>query len=382
MPTHGSRTQHTLHAERQSRRTWAAAGTGLIAAAWVAWFSSADVALVISSERGMIQVATAPTELVVSARGRLVRQLPPAGTAVRAGEVIATLDDPAATAAVSRTQSELAAATAATIALDAEITARELALHLDESVATNRERQARAAMAGARITSDHAARDRVRAAGSYLAGAISAEAHDLARTREQRQAAAAAEVAAEAMATRSELARGHQDRVVALAAARQMRAIAAGRRDAARLAAREAVDHVSRLTVRAPISGDFGSVAALRPGAMLEAGTFLATVLVPSSLVIRAEVDARVAAGRLVAGQRATFTLPAFPPLIQGHPSGRVLHVGEDPRDGRLQVELAIEHTGGLPLRHGMAADVEIVVDRTTPFMLALREAGLLLGSE
>jgi membrane fusion protein (multidrug efflux system) len=57
--------------------------------------------------------------------------------------------------------------------------------------------------------------------------------------------------------------------------------------------------------------------------------------------------------------------------------------VGNEVRDGRVRVELAIDphpHSA-IPIQHGLPGSVEVQIERVSPATLALRAAGRLIAA-
>jgi membrane fusion protein (multidrug efflux system) len=135
---------------------------------------------------------------------------------------------------------------------------------------------------------------------------------------------------------------------------------------------------IERRRVRAPIDGVVGESALLRPGAVIREGERLASIVPAGHLIIAASFPADRAFGRIQAAQSATLRLDGFPWAEFGSVSAVVARVGREIRDGQVRVELSLVPGSSFrgTLEHGMPGSVEIAVDRTTPFALALRTAG------
>ena len=74
--------------------------------------------------------------------------------------------------------------------------------------------------------------------------------------------------------------------------------------------------------------------------------------------------------------------LDAFPWAQFGTLPLRVTRVASEPRGGTLRVELQplLEGSFSAPLEHGLTGSVEVIVERLSPAVLALRAAGTRLA--
>jgi membrane fusion protein (multidrug efflux system) len=135
---------------------------------------------------------------------------------------------------------------------------------------------------------------------------------------------------------------------------------------------------IERRRVRAPVDGRIGESAILRRGAVVQEGEKLASIVPDGRLLVAAQFPASAAFGRIRAGQPATLRLDGFPWAEFGSVAVRVERVAQEIRDGKVRVELAIADSSGFRgrLEHGMPGNVEVVVERLTPFALIFRTAG------
>jgi membrane fusion protein (multidrug efflux system) len=134
--------------------------------------------------------------------------------------------------------------------------------------------------------------------------------------------------------------------------------------------------------VRAPIAGRIESVVELRPGSVVDAGARLATVVPAGGLRAVAFFDPATSVGRVRSGERARLRLLGFPWTKYGTVPATVAHVGNEPKDGQIRVELLLEPTPGtrIPLQHGLPASAEVEVERVSPASLVLDAAGRFLS--
>jgi membrane fusion protein (multidrug efflux system) len=121
-----------------------------------------------------------------------------------------------------------------------------------------------------------------------------------------------------------------------------------------------------------------GEIADLRIGAVVSRGLELARVVPEGGLQIVARYLPADAVGRIAPGQPGRLRLDGFPWTQYGSVAATVTAVAGEAREGRLRVELAVDPGGSarVPLEHGMSGQLEIEVERVSPFTLILRAAG------
>jgi membrane fusion protein (multidrug efflux system) len=141
---------------------------------------------------------------------------------------------------------------------------------------------------------------------------------------------------------------------------------------------------MERRRIRAPVAGTVGEASSLRVGAVVQAGERLGAIVPSGELMVVAQYPAQAAIGRLRAGQAARLRLDAYPWNEFGTVVAEVQRVAQEPRDGRVRVELAIRPNPGFKgvLAHGMPGTLEIAVEQVTPLALLLRTAGQWLTSQ
>lgn len=135
---------------------------------------------------------------------------------------------------------------------------------------------------------------------------------------------------------------------------------------------------VERRQIRAPIAGVVGESAILRPGAVVEEGQKLASIMPSGRLQVVAQFPAEAALGRIQAGQPATLRLDGYPWAEFGSVSATVAGVAQEVRDGKVRVELNLNPQSSFRGRveHGMPGTLEVAVEHLTPLALVLRTTG------
>ncbi|HEX5228806.1 MAG TPA: HlyD family efflux transporter periplasmic adaptor subunit, partial [Bryobacteraceae bacterium] len=122
--------------------------------------------------------------------------------------------------------------------------------------------------------------------------------------------------------------------------------------------------------------GRLGEVAPLRAGSFVREGDRLAAIVPDGRLRVVANFAPSEAIGRVKKGQKAWLRLDGFPSAEYGPIIAHVLGVGDEVRDSKVRVELALEPNPHIPLQHGLPGTLEVQVDRISPASYLLRKAG------
>jgi multidrug resistance efflux pump len=127
--------------------------------------------------------------------------------------------------------------------------------------------------------------------------------------------------------------------------------------------------------------GRLGEVAALRPGSFVREGDRLAAIIPDGRLRVVANFEPSEAIGRVKVGQKAWLRLDGFPSAEYGPIVANVVGVGNEVRDGRVRVELALQPNTRIPLQHGLPGTLEVEVDHMSPASFLMRQAGVYLAA-
>jgi membrane fusion protein (multidrug efflux system) len=368
-----------LLADRGGRSTvWALLGAALFLGAWCWWAARAEVTLYQISSTARVELDAATFPIQSPLLGRVVETRLRVGAVVRQGEVLVEIDAMPDLLQLRQEEVRAQGLTPQLARLRAQVAAEENARAEEQSTA--------------RFSAEEAA----------------------SRIREVEALAKAAEVEWTRMQAlvRERLA-PHRDLEKAEADARRLRATVTTLESAARrvpqeqttrdrerdvrlqrlyseittLEAEQNTVHagierleyeIERRRVRAPVDGRIGESAVLRRGAVVEEGEKLASIVPAGRLLVAAQFPADAAFGRIQPGQTATLRLDGFPWAEFGSVAATVVRVGQEVRDGHVQVELAIVDNSTFrgKLEHGMPGTVEVAAERLTPFALLLRTAG------
>jgi membrane fusion protein (multidrug efflux system) len=103
----------------------------------------------------------------------------------------------------------------------------------------------------------------------------------------------------------------------------------------------------------------------------------LGTILPTGNVRVVAFFPPKESLGRLHPGQPATLRVDNFPWTQFGTVGAVVDQIGQEPREGRVRVELNVTRPNvAIPLEHGMTTGCEVEVERTTPLHLLMRSVG------
>lgn len=366
-----------LQSHRRAPLWSAVVGAGLLMG-WGVWFIGSRLSIYVVSQRARLEVDTAPSPVDAPVSGRVVTSLLGLGAEVAAGDVLVQLDAEAF-------EIELAKEAARVAHLEPQISAIRKEMVEDERAAKGE------GVAAAAARDEAQALQRAR---DVLANLKSQETSQLEVLRQQRivaelestrmrseaeQRLAEAEagrtgvrrLGGEVMAKLSDR-RARQARLeLEIAQLESLRADAQGRM---RTLSRE----IDLRTIRAPVSGRLGDVRALRPGTVVDAGVRLAVVVPEGGLRAVAFFDPESAVGRVQPGQTGRLRLLGFPWTKFGSLEVTVAHVGSEPAEGLVRIELAVARAPGTmtPFEHGLPGIVEVRVERASPLSLVLDAAG------
>jgi len=139
---------------------------------------------------------------------------------------------------------------------------------------------------------------------------------------------------------------------------------------------------LERRRIRAPVAGQLGEIAELKLGAFVREGDKLGTIVPPGELKAIAHFPPPAALGRIRPGQFAQLRLEGFPWTQYGSISATVASVANEPRQGRVRVELVVHShpDSSIPIQHGLPGTLEIKVDSVSPATLVLRASGRFLS--
>lgn len=382
MPVPFSRTLSSLRADGSPRALFSLIAGALILAAWLVWAFVAKVSVYESTPSAHLEVSSAAHPVDAPVSGRVTRVFFSLGQEVARGDALALLDAEPERLQLEETRARILALTAQRAASLEELEAQE-ARRLDEQRAARsagQEARARRQQAeqAAKLSEEEAARLRRLLEAGAVSEAESRRADS--EARERRAAALASEHEVQRVDWDAR-ARENDRRAQRTRVEREI-TVLEGQLASDRVLATRLAYEMERRTIRAPIAGRIGEISPVREGSMVQQGDRLASVVPPGALKIVADY-APAALGRIRAGQAARVRLDGFPWPQYGTIPALVTSVADEPRDGRIRVELGMtpDPTSGIPRQHGLTCAVDVEVERASPAALVLRAVGRWIGA-
>jgi multidrug resistance efflux pump len=373
MATSFVNTMRALRGERSRGRTLAGVVVAGLGIGWVTWMVVADVPVYRTSLRARLEVLPLPSRVAAPLGGRVTSTRLVVGGRVAAGELLVELDTATERLALTRAQSQLAALEPERASLDRELAAEADAATAEGTAGRSSVREQIAKERAADTDLAHAEAELARLVGLAQQGAVPSGDVDRAKAElaEKRSAREALGHAADSLSA-AEDARtaGRRARIAEL---ERQRASVDGAMTSARSEVSRLELEIDQRSVRAPVAGVVGSIAALAPGAVVADGEEIATIVPDGELQIVADYGP-TAIGRLAPGQAGQLRLDGFPWTRFGTVPARVTRVASDVRDGVIRVELALgDAPDWVPLQHGMTGMVDVEVEHVSPASLVIR---------
>jgi len=373
-----SRTLRSLRRDGSAWTPLALLGVTGLLAAWFTWFVTADVPVFATTEEARLEVGGRAHSMAAPIDGVLAKVNAVLGQAVEAGEVLVELH-----ADIERAQLQEAEARqrSASSRLESRLGAkRELAAALEKAAeaANLGVREARVRARAGETAAEAARVEAERAAELGAHGLISDQELERARAEADRKRAEAQELALAEDRARAEWELEYRDRRSALEALDHEIVELRGLVESTAAAAERDREAVRRRTVRAPVSGIVAEVARLGPGAVVEAGQPLVTVIPEDRVRAVAHFAPAEAIGRIEVRQPAEIRLAGFPWTEFGVLEAEVRSVAGELREGKVVVvlDLASQEGGRIPLRHGLPGTVAVRVEEVSPAGLLFRSLG------
>ncbi len=386
MPRHGLRIdgsivftpfRHTLRTlDGDDGRFARAAGAlgSVVVIAWVAWGTFGEIGRDVQSRSARVEAVGSALPVEVRTAGVVARVDVRAGDRVEAGALLAEVDATELRLQIVEAEARLAflrvAAEAERDGQDASVRAAAAEVAVAESAAS----EVTARFAASELRLAQAEREREEVARLVARGAAPASEGV---ALDDRLAALRAELAT---ITQARSGAGAAARAAALGSVAREggdRAVAANR--AADIAVAEATlatlqARVAACRLVAPTAGVVADQPLLQPGQYAAAGARLLSLVPDGPTHIVAWIEPGGAVGQLAVGQPARVRLDGLPETRLRGLAGVVERVAAEPDGAGLRAEIALTPNGsGAPLPHGMAASVEIEVERVPPLALLWR---------
>lgn len=347
-------------------------------AAWVGWFLLARITVYEVSQSARLEVDQAAHPIAAQSEGRVVASYLELGREVQPGDVLVELEAEAERLSLEEARTRVATFSPQLVGLYEEIKAEEEARRRQEETAQAAINEARKLYEEGLAASDLADEEAKRLERLHAGGVLPEM--DLLRAKAEAQKRRAA-----AEALRLQISERESDRRSKLSDARvrierlnrQITALQ-GQFTGDTASVNRAGYEVERRRIRASVAGRLGEVAQLRQGAVVHVGDKLAVIIPQGELKAIAEFAPSDAIGRIREGQPAEMRLDGFPWAQYGSIRAVVTSISNEPRDGRIRVEFAVEQNqpSPIPIQHGLPGTIEVEVERASPAKLLLRAAG------
>lgn len=373
-----SQTFGRILADRGHAGAWVLASALVALGGWSWWAAKSHVTLyeVSTAARVELDGATYPVQAPVS--GRVVATNLRVGQAVRRGDVLLEMDAVSDTLRLRQEQVQAQGLEPELARLRSQAVAEERAREQEQRGARLSSEEATARIREAEAAAEYAESELSRMQALDREKLVARRDLDKAEAEARRLRAAVTTLESAALRVPQEQATRDRERDVRLERLHMEIASLEAQRGTLRSSAMRLSYELDRRRVRAPVDGRVGESAILRPGAVLQEGEKLASIVPSGRLLVAAQFPASAAFGRIRAGQPATLRLDGFPWMEFGTVSAEVAGVAQEIRDGNVRVELAINNNSIFrgKLEHGMPGTVEVQVERMSPLSLLLRTAG------
>ncbi len=372
-----SRTLRAIEADGRRRPTLKLLVFAALLGVWSGWFLLANVAVYEVSETARLEAYRAVHPVAARIEGQVIENRLQIGRRVKAGEVLVALDAESERLALAEAKARLQ---------DLRAQLRALRLEIEHE-----QTGAKATLVASQVAIEEA---------RAVANAVQARAHyaelrvaDLEALYNKRAASEQDldEARAEAKAQQAELQAGRLSTNRLLKESdveqrnRQTR-IASLKREAVEIEGEATIQeatirrlerNIERCVLRAPIAGRTDEVREYRVGAVVHVGEKLGSI-VPSGGLRAVAYFPVASVGRIYPGQPVRLRLEGFPWTRYGTLTGTVADVGNEPTNGLIRVEVALDlqSPSQIPLAHGLPGTAEVEVERLSPAALVLRAAG------
>ncbi|HEX7150165.1 MAG TPA: HlyD family efflux transporter periplasmic adaptor subunit [Thermoanaerobaculia bacterium] len=350
--------------------------TFVLITAWLLWFALAEVPVLAVTNVGRIETKRAVHAIDAPVDGTVTNVLATVGKEVREGEPLVELNVRAETLLESEERTRRGSATATLQSLHAQLASRRSSLEETRAAgaAAHAERTAKANEA--EEVAQLAEGDATRIEKLYRNGLVAEAEVERARTEARRQRAAAVAQLAGAASLRDELKATEATRLAEIEQLRSQIAALEGTIAVSAISSSRLEHDIEQRVIRAPIRGVIAEDFRVRPGAYVEAGTRLSSIVPDGQLIAVGQYAPIDASGRIHVGQHASVRLPHMISTGFLRVTGAVSAVASEPRDGFVRVEVRIDAGKEKQLAHGSPVIVEIETERCSPATLILRSIG------
>lgn len=355
----------------------------VLLAGWVYWFFTARVSIYETSESARLEVDTAVYPITAPIEGRIVASHLTIGKEVQAGDILVEIESESERLRMDEAVTGQTTLSPQLSGLRDEIKAEEDSLREQGRVLQTSVEKARKEQEEAEAAARLAQEEVDRLTSLHANGIVPEVELSRARTEAQKRRAAAEALALEVVRLQSEMRSRESDSRVRIERLNRQIAQIEGQMTTSTSAINRLGYEIERRRIRAPIAGRLGEAAELRVGGVVHVGDQIGAIVPASGLRVVAYFHPSSALGRIRAGQTAELRLEGFPWGQYGSIRATVTNVTNEPRDGRIRADLAIETdpVSSIPIQHGLPGTIEVEVERISPANLLMRAVGKRLGA-
>jgi multidrug resistance efflux pump len=355
----------------------------VLLAGWAYWFFTSRVSVYEISESARLEVDTAVYPISSAIEGRVVASNLAAGKEVQAGDLLVELESEGERLRMDEARSAQTTLPPQLAGLYDEIRAEENSLREQVETLDAAIEKARKEHEEAEATARLAQEESDRLAKLHASGVVPEVQLSRARTEAQKGRAASDALAIEVTRLQSERRSRESDSRVRVERLKRQITLVEGQMTTSASTINRLGYEIERRRIRAPITGRLGEVAELHVGGVVHVGDKIGAIVPASGLRVVAFFHPSSALGRIRPGQPAELRLEGFPWGQYGSIRATVASVTNEPRDGRIRVDLAIEPdpNSPIPIQHGLPGTVEVEVERASPANLLMRAVGKRLGA-
>ena len=354
---------------------------GILFAGWGLWLARGRVTLYAVSEHARLEVEQPPVPVQTPVDGVVVACDVALGRKVQPGDVLVRLDARVHELQVAQLDKTIEADLVGVEALTALIQSEEKARNAVADMAGKTAAAGQAKIAATETSTTY--KDQENKTLARLGQEQLASKLDVMRAQGEADSIRASVSAAKAQLAldRSGSYVSLRDRDVRIVSLKKDLATARAIVEEHRAQKKSAEFEIERRTVRAMVAGTLGDTVPCAVGMTVTPTQSLATILPTGTLRVVAFFRAETSAARMRPSQHAVLRMDAFPWTQYGTVDAVVEHVGTEPRDGLLRVELRVTKPNpAIALSHGLTCGTEVEVERISPLQLLLRMAGQWTG--
>src|SRR5215472_769277 len=343
MTTPFARTFSRLLADHGLGQTWTLLATLAVLGGWCWWAARAHVTLYEVSPQARIELDSATYPIESPFTGRVAQTKLRVGESVHAGEMLVEIDPVPDQLHLKQEEEAVRGLGPELARLRAQIAAEERARSEEQKAAAVSEEEARNRIREAEAIVKYDEADLERTQKLRHEGLAPEKDVEKAEAELSKQSAATSTLESAALRVTQDQSVRDRERDVRVARLNEEIATLETQRRTLTSGIDRSKYEIERREIRALVDGSIGESVLLRPGAVVQAGEKLASVVPSGRLLIVAQFPAQAAFGRIRAGQAARLRLDGFPWSEFGAVCANVSQVAQEIRDGNARVEFQIQ---------------------------------------